>query len=195
MAKNGQRKCLNCDDFFDSDSRNAGRQRYCNKPECRGASKAASQAAWLAKPQNSDYFSDHSHVVRVQAWRLAHPGYSRATRKDALQDTLQDTLQDALPVQGIDLIEEMSNRVAISQAPEMSKTPSLQDALPPLEPMMTGLIAHVFSCALQDDIDRTKACLIQLGIDVTNQSRHHKDDHASDLPPARTYCFQTILQG
>ena len=78
MAKAGQRKCLNCDDLFDPDVRNRIRQHYCSKPDCRHASKLASQAAWLAQPQNVDYFCGPVHVQRMQAWRLAHPGYRRA---------------------------------------------------------------------------------------------------------------------
>ena len=56
--------------------------------DCRRASKAASQAAWLARPPNNDYFRGPVHVFRVQAWRAAHPGYSRnrARPSRALQD-------------------------------------------------------------------------------------------------------------
>ena len=79
MAKAGQRKCLNCDDFFDPDPRNINRQRYCSNAGCRLSSKRASQTAWLAQSQNSDYFCGAPvHVQRVQAWRLAHPACSRA---------------------------------------------------------------------------------------------------------------------
>lgn len=170
MAKSGQRKCLNCGDIFDPDCRNAGRQHYCSKPECRRVSKAAAQAAWLAKPQNSDYFSGPTQVARVQAWRAAHPGYSRARRK------VSAALQDALPVQVIDCIEETPNRGAIPSPP------ALQDALTPLEPMLTGLIAHLFGFALQDDIDMTVARLVQLGSDITNRSRHHEDRQTSAAP-------------
>ena len=69
MAKSGQRKCWCCQHFFDFDHRNLKRQRYCSESQCRRASQAASQAAWLAKPQNQDYFRDPVHVARVQAWR------------------------------------------------------------------------------------------------------------------------------
>lgn len=178
MAKSGQRKCLNCEDFFDPDCRNVGRQHYCDKPDCRRASKAASQAAWLAKPQNSDYFSDPLHVARVQAWRAAHPGYGRAKQASL-------PLQDVLPVQAIDLIEEIPNRdviFAAPEAPEASKAPALQDALPPLEPMLTGLIAHLFGFALQEDIDQVKVHLVKLGTDITYRSRHHEDHQASAVP-------------
>ena len=173
MAKSGQRKCLNCGDIFDPDCRNVGRQHHCSKPECRRASKAAAQVAWLAKPQNSDYFSDPSHVGRVQAWRAAHPDYGRARRK------VSPALQDALPVQVIDSIEETANRGEIPEGPEI---PALQDALPPLESMLTGLIAHVFGFALQDDIDLIKARLVQLGTDITSRSHRHEDRQTSAAP-------------
>ncbi len=170
MAKSGQRKCLNCNDIFDPDCRNAGRQHYCSKPECRRASKATAQAAWLAKPQNNDYFSGPTQVARVQVWRASHPGYGRARRKTP------PSLQDALPVQAIDSIEETANRA------EIPRTPALQDALPPVEPLLTGLIAHVFGCALQDDIARTMARLVQLGSDITNRSHHHEANQTSAEP-------------
>src|ERR1700674_4293980 len=90
MAKSGQRKCLCCANCFDLDHRNRERQRYCANAECRRASKAASQAAWLAQPQNSGYFRDPVHVARVQAWRAEHSGYSRGKAREpaALQDPL-----------------------------------------------------------------------------------------------------------
>ena len=170
MAKSGQRKCLNCGDIFDPDCRNAGRQHYCSKPECRRASKAAAQAHWLAKPQNSDYFSGPTQVARVQAWRAAHPGYGRGRRKAS------PALQDTLPVQVIDPIEETPHRG------EKPSPPALQDALPPLDLMLTGLIAHMFGFALQDDIDMTMARLIQLGSDITRRSHHHEDRQTSAAP-------------
>ena len=58
MAQSGQRKCLCCGLFFDPDARNRERQRYCSAADCAGASKAASQATWLARPENSGYFRD-----------------------------------------------------------------------------------------------------------------------------------------
>ena len=56
MAKAGQRKCMSCGEFFIPDHRSGERQRYCSAAACRRASKAASQAAWLAQPANNDYF-------------------------------------------------------------------------------------------------------------------------------------------
>jgi len=75
MGSVAQRRCLNCGERFNPDARNARHQRYCNAPACKAASKRASQAKWLSR--NPDYHCGQAAVVRVQAWRQAHPGYSR----------------------------------------------------------------------------------------------------------------------
>ena len=59
MTKAGQRKCMSCGEFFLPDHRSGERQRYCCAAACRRASKAASQASWLAKPPN------HGRPLRV----------------------------------------------------------------------------------------------------------------------------------
>ena len=61
MAQSGQRKCLCCGLFFDPDPRNRERQRYCSAADCRRASKAASQAVWLNRPDNVGYFRGAVH--------------------------------------------------------------------------------------------------------------------------------------
>ena len=71
MTRRRRRKCLNCGRLFRPDPRNVHRQKYCSEPPCRKASKAASQARWLAKPQNRDYFRGPAHTERVRAWRAA----------------------------------------------------------------------------------------------------------------------------
>ena len=83
MAKAGQRKCMSCGEFFLPDPRSGERQHYCGADACRRASKAASHAAWLAQPANNDYFRGPVHVARVQAWRVAHPGYGRSKVRPA----------------------------------------------------------------------------------------------------------------
>ena len=163
MAQSGQRKCLCCKLFFDPDHRSRERQRYCSQPECRRSSKAASQAAWLAQPDNRDYFRDPVHVARVQAWRADHPGYSRGKRRKPT------SLQDALSTQGHDLIEKSAIRG------ESAGTAALQDLLiapaDNLSPVLVGLIAHLFEVTLQEDIAATTRRLVQLGHDVINRSR------------------------
>ena len=77
MARGERRKCKCCLKLFRPDPRNHRHQRYCSAPACRAASKASSQARWLAAPGNQDYFRGPVNVARVQAWRSRHPGYWR----------------------------------------------------------------------------------------------------------------------
>src|SRR5208337_3616495 len=90
MAGGDRRKCKCCLKLFRPDPRNRHHQRYCSAPACRAASKAASQARWLTKPENQRYFRGPVNVARVQAWRSRHPGYWRRGRRagPALQDVL-----------------------------------------------------------------------------------------------------------
>ena len=159
MAKAGQRKCMSCGEFFVPDHRSGEPQRYCCAPACRRASKAASQAAWLARPPNRDYFSGPVHVARVQAWRDAHPGYSRSRVRPSR------ALQDRLPPQVTDSIEECADRVEPAEAPAAV---ALQDLLNTESPLLAGLVAHLFQPALQDDMASTTRRLVQLGRDVIN---------------------------
>jgi hypothetical protein len=111
MAKAGQRKCLSCGEFFIPDHRKGERQRYCCAANCRLASMAASQAAWLARPPNVDYFSGPVHVARVQAWRAAHPGYSRGRVRPSR------ALQDLLPPQ-------VPGGICLNYAPNRHRMPT-----------------------------------------------------------------------
>ena len=160
MVQAGQRKCLSCGHFFDPDRRNRERQRYCSAAPCRRASKAASQARWLAEPANAKYHSGPIHIARVKAWRAAHPGYGVGRRRSKL------ALQDALFAQGDDLIEEVPIRTAPVPPPLL---PALQDLLDEPSPVLAGLIAHLFGVSLQDDMALTTRRLVQLGHDMINR--------------------------
>ena len=48
MACGERRKCKCCLKLFRPDPRNRRHQHYCSALACRAASKAASQARWLA---------------------------------------------------------------------------------------------------------------------------------------------------
>jgi len=113
--------------------------------------------------------ADPLHVARVQAWRAAHPGYSRK------RPSTVAALQDRLPVQPVDFIEQTVTRT------EIPEKPALQDILSPASPILTGLIAHLFCLTLQDDIDATTQRLIQLGNDIS-RGRHHEDHQISASP-------------
>ena len=91
MVRIRKKKCCHCKELFLPDPRHAKRQKFCNKPACRRASKSASQRKWLQKPENVGYFKGPENVQRVQQWRKDHPGYWRPKPKngaDALQDFL-----------------------------------------------------------------------------------------------------------
>jgi hypothetical protein len=177
MAKAGQRKCMSCAEFFIPDHRKGERQRYCCAADCRRASKAASQAAWLAQPSNNDYFSGPLHVARVQAWRAAHPGYSRGRARPSR------ALQDLLTPQVPDAIEECANRVEASLA---GAAVALQDLLNTESPLLAGLVAHLFQRALQDDMASTIRRLVQLGEDVIKRGRGEDSQAGFDQASAAT---------
>lgn len=180
MAKAGQRKCLCCVRFFDPDYRNRERQRYCANAHCRRASKVSSQAAWLAQPQNSDYFRGAVHVARAQLWRAAHPGYSRDKARKPV------ALQESLITQVPEEVEESPIRGDCAEGPG---TGALQDLLNTPTPVLAGLIAHLFEVTLQDDMAATARRLVQLGHDVINRSRNEdRQDSAASRAAASGAC-------
>lgn len=152
MAKRvRKRKCKNCHVFFLPDPRNAWHQEYCSQPECKKASKAASQQRWLGKEENRDHFRGSENVHRVQEWRKAHPGYWR--RKPPKE---QEPLQDLLSQKSL---ENPGVKTSFPKGP-------LQDLLDSQPMVLIGLIAHLTGSALQDDIALTARRLQQLGSDI-----------------------------
>lgn len=157
MANKSNTKCLFCREIFTADVRNRGRQKYCAKPACRAAAKAARQRRWQQKPQNRTYFCGPVHVQRVRVWRQAHPGYWRRHRRAAT------TLQDAHAAQPI---EQISLFAPLEAEPAPA---ALQDALSLQDPVLIGLIAHLTDSTLQDGIADTVRRLLQLGQDILSE--------------------------
>jgi len=158
MAHIKSRQCPHCQIVFFPDHRNGNRQKFCNRtPECKNASKSASQQRWLAK--NSNYFKGPVHVQRAQEWRRVNPGRGRRKAESTL-------LQD-------DCLQKTSSNQGVTQeiAPQGEFcTPVLQDILNAKHPVFIGLIAHLTGFALQDDIAAVALHLEQLGQDVLNRS-------------------------
>jgi hypothetical protein len=154
MAGAQRRKCKCCHKLFRPDPRNLRHQRYCTKPCCRAASKAASQARWLAKPENQDYFRGPLNVARVKAWRSRHPGYWR--KRPSPDPALQDR-SSAQPV-------DSTNKTASIGRPPLQEIILAQPAV------LLGLIAHIVGTPLQDDIVRTADRLLRLGQDILASS-------------------------
>jgi hypothetical protein len=151
MAGGGdRRKCKCCLKLFRPDPRNRRHQRYCSAAACRVASKAASQARWLAAPENQGYFCGSVNVARVQAWRSRHPGYWREGRR------VGSALQDLSIAQPIGSTIETAH----------SASSPLQEVLTAQPAVLIGLIAHIVGTPLQDDIVRTTDRLLRLGQDI-----------------------------
>lgn len=166
-----KRKCKHCHTFFRPDPRNANRQKYCSRPECRKASKAASQRKWLSKPENQNYFRNPDHVKRVQEWRKNHPGYWR--KGPDKEKPLQDSLNE----------EQTKDQVDTRQLPANA----LQDIISSQHLVLLGLLANLTGNALQDDIAMTARKMRQLGQDIlSNPNRRggtYGTQQATDLSP------------
>jgi hypothetical protein len=154
MAGGERRKCKCCLRLFRPDPRNRRHQRYCAATACRAASKAASQARWLAAPENQGYFRGPVNVARVQAWRSRHPGYWRKDRRvgAALQE--------------LSMAQHLGSTIETAKA---ARSP-LQDVLIAQPAVLIGLIAHIVGTPLQDDIVRTADRLLRLGRDILAKS-------------------------
>ena len=154
MARGDRRKCKCCLRLFRPDPRNRHHQRYCSAPRCRAASKASSQARWVTKPENHDYFRGPVNVARVRRWRLGNPGYWRRTRRP------HGALQDVSMTQ---VIGSAAETVDFVRSP-------LQDVISAQPAVLIGLIAHIVGTPLQDDIVRTTDRLLRLGRDILASS-------------------------
>ena len=150
MAGGDRRKCKCCLKLFHPDPRNRRHQCYCSARACRAASKTASQARWLAKPENQSYFRGAVNVARVRAWRSRHPGYWRKRRRagPALQD--------------VSMAQPICPAVETADA---ARSP-LQEVITAQPAVLIGLIAHLVGTPLQDDIVRTTDRLLRLGQDI-----------------------------
>ena len=150
MARRERRKCKHFLKLFHPDPRNRRHQRYCSAPACRAASKAVSQARWLAAPENQDYFRGPMNVARVRAWRSCHRGYWRKGRRAKI------ALQDVSTEQPIGSAVKTGN----------STGSPLQDLLIAQPAVLIGLIAHILGTPLQDAILPATQRLLRLGQDI-----------------------------
>jgi hypothetical protein len=126
---------------------------YCSKPECRKASKAASQRRWATK--NPTYFKGPDNVERVREWRRANPGRQRRTSSGPV---LQDICAEIAHV-----IQEVTPHLPPESPVAL---PVLQDFCIVQHPVFVGLISHLTGCVLQDEIDSVIRRMEQLGQDV-----------------------------
>ena len=147
-----RRKCRCCNLFFAPDRHNPARQFYCLSPECRRASKAASQRRWLNKSGNRDYFRGAENVRRVQEWRKANPGYWKRSksRSKPPQDPENQPVNPGT-----------SSCNASPPAPV-----ALQDFVLAKDPAFVGLVSMVTGRTLQEDIAEVARRLLLQGRNI-----------------------------
>ena len=150
-----RRKCLNCKELFLPDYRSGQRQRYCPKAGCRKASKRASQRAWLATPENQDYFRDAQNAERVRRWRKEHPDYWKNTTRHRGR-TLQDGCPDQTPEQA----------PAAQEVTPIAPDRTLQYLCTMQTPLFVGLISMFVGSTLPEDIATSTRRLLIKGHDI-----------------------------
>jgi hypothetical protein len=151
VKRRRKRKCLNCNEDYYADYRNLRHQRYCSKPDCRKASKRASQQRYLASEKGRDYFTGPENVTRVRQWREVHPGYWK--RKAIVS---HHTLQDDCSLQPDKNQSDMGKL----------HNNALQDVCFTQPALLIGVIASLTGNALQDDIVTSLRRFIDLGNDI-----------------------------
>ncbi len=156
-------KCLHCRRLFVPDWRHRKDPRYCLRAACKRASRAASQARWLGKPAQQDWWHGEWNVDRVRQWRTKHPGYWRRwKRKRAV--ALQDTMKVAQVAGTEQAARDKALVCATRFVPDLLKTQS---------PVVVGLIAQMYGeksdGALQDTIAAVTMRLFEKGRAVIGQ--------------------------
>jgi hypothetical protein len=151
MKPSAKPKCLHCKAFYIPDRRNLYHQRYCAGLDCQQESKRQSQARWLAKSANQNYFRGSENARRVGEWRAAHPGYARKKAAPTAKP-----LQDVCPPQ-----EPQPQGVA-----ETKSSHALQDVFTMQAALVVGLISTMTGSVLQEDISAASRVLIRKGQDI-----------------------------
>ena len=150
-TRHRKRKCRNCGELYQPDSRNRRHQKYCSESACQRESKRVRQEKWTCSEKGRNYFQGSVNVQRVQEWRKAHPGYWKRKgpkRGNALQDDCSAQRPD-----GQRDMHDLRGR-------------ALQDVLSPQPALIAGLIASLTGNALQDDIVESSRRFILLGQDI-----------------------------
>jgi hypothetical protein len=174
MSSKTAPKCLHCNEDYQRDPRNGGRQSYCVKPVCQQASKAASQRQWLSRPENRDYFRGAENCERVRLWRLANPGYRR-NKRPAPKSVLQEPL----------IPQALEDEAVVIQV----ASPVLQEILFVQPAMFVGLISVMTGYGLQEDIAASARSFLIRGEDILRMapgSASFPNDENQNNPVPRT---------
>jgi hypothetical protein len=142
---------LHCKELFLPDCRTGHRQRYCLEPECRKVRKRELMRAWLAKPENQNYFRDAKNAERARDWQKEHPGYWKNTARYRRR-TLQDGATEQAP----------AAQAVVPKAPDRT----LQDLCALQVPLWVGFISMFMGSTLPDDIASNLRRLLIMGHDI-----------------------------
>ena len=171
-------KCQHCHEGFLADCRNLARQCFCQKPDCRRASKANSQRQWRSRPENQDYFRGSYHCERVRRWRNANPDYCR--RKSAPESAPESATESA-PENAPENAPERVLQDSIGALQDSSV--ALQDACLQQSALIVGLIALVTGHALQDDIAASVRTLLNRGRQILRMAHGSPSFQNLENPP------------
>ncbi|KPA18424.1 hypothetical protein MHK_001384, partial [Candidatus Magnetomorum sp. HK-1] len=154
---------------------------FCNKPECKKASKRNSQRKWLSKDENKDYFTGKQNVERVQEWRKKNPGYSKKKYKSLKESTNQNneeiqfdkeiSLNVNLNVNlNVDALQDTLNQnIEINQKDKVIFTENtLQDVCFSQPAVLIALIATLTECSLQDNFEKIIQKMQDVGLRIIN---------------------------
>lgn len=171
-------RCKHCDDLFKPDPRNLKRQKFCDKPECKVASKKHSQQKWLIQPKNRDHFSGPENVIRVQQWRDQNPGYWKREKPKKTISLVEGALQETLSAKTVTGKGFSSDLIQIA----------LQDSLSAETLVIIGFDTKLSEVALQDIIDIKDQGVVELVSDVlkTLKDQEKGDQHGKMLFFSRT---------
>jgi hypothetical protein len=154
MRSASSRKCCHCREHFVPSPNNRRSQRYCSKPLCRQASKAAAQAKWVNKVENRHYFRGAENVERVRQWRRRHPGY---WRKKTAAGKATSALQDLAPGEVVGPDAVTVQQQTLSRSVELGFGPlphqeelALQDLASCQVPLLAGVVSLLIGEGLQD---------------------------------------------
>jgi hypothetical protein len=107
--------------------------------------------AWLAKPENQNYFRDAKNAERARDWQKEHPGYWKNTTRYRRR-TLQDGCTEQAP--------------AVQEVVPTSPGRTLQDLCAMQVPLFVGLISMFVGSTLPDDIASNLRRLLIKGQDI-----------------------------
>jgi len=164
-----RRRCKHCHDLYKPNPRNLKRQKFCDKPECKIASKRYCQQKWLEKPKNKDHFSGQVNVIRVQQWRQENPGYWKRKKVKNANSLIKDALQETLSA---------NNLTDKGFSSDLIQT-ALQDSLSAKTLVIIGFDTQLNKTALQDIIDITDQRAVKLVPNVLKKLMNQKkgDQH------------------